>query len=160
MILNSLATTPQILSELVSTIHPDKFKLQRIPGKWSLHEQICHLVDAQQILIDRFKIFEKETHPHIQNYDPPSPDAFDKYLNMDMEVEMNRFPRIRREMIDMLKSYPDTYWSKTGTHENFEPYGTRILLIHCLNVDYAHLFSIEQLGLTKTGKEDEIMVVP
>ncbi len=160
MIQNSLAATPKILTNLLSSIPSEKYKLQRISGKWSLHEQVCHLVDAQQILIERFKIFENEEHPHIKNYDPHSADAVDKYLKMDMNAALDSFPTIRNEMIEMLKSYPDSYWNKTGTHENFEPYGTRILLIHCLNVDYAHLFSIEQLGLTKYGKEDEIMVVP
>ena len=159
-IFNSLAATPLILQNLLSSIPPEKYKLQRIPGKWSLHEQVCHLVDAQQILIERFKMFEVQDNPYIKNYDPGTPVDSDKYLKMNMEVQLNRFPAIRSGMIEMLRGYPEIFWSKKGTHENFEPYSTKILLIHCLNVDYAHLFSIEQLGLTKPGKEDEIMVVP
>jgi len=35
-----------------------------------------------------------------------------------------------------------------------------LLLTHTLNVDYAHVFSIEQLGLTRRGLESGIMTLP
>lgn len=63
-------------------------------------------------------------------------------------------------MISQLKSYDNSYWDKEGRHDAFAPYSTKILLTHAINVDYAHLFSIEQLGLTKPGLENEILTIP
>lgn len=159
-ILDSLSKTPIVLKSLLSTIPEEKRNIKRLPDKWSVHEQVCHLAEAQQILIDRFVLFENSENPMIKNYEPSSHDESEKYILMDMEDSLNRFAIIRKEMIEMLKAYPVLYWDKKGRHESFEPYSTRILLTHCLNVDYAHLFSIEQLGLTKFGKEKEIMVLP
>ena len=77
-----------------------------------------------------------------------------------MKVEMDKFNRLRVEMIEMLRGFDTNYWSLKGEHEIFTPYNTRLLLTHTLNVDYAHIFSIEQLGLTKTEFEDGIMTTP
>ena len=160
IIIKSLSNTPLILRNLLSTIPEEKYKLRRIPGKWSIHEQVCHLVDAQQILTDRFKLFENFETPIIKNYEPSSQHEKDKYMLMNMEHALEQFPVLRKSLIETLRAYPEKFWDKKGLHESFEPYGTRILLMHCLNVDYAHLFSIEQLGLTKPGKEKEIMTLP
>ena len=63
-------------------------------------------------------------------------------------------------MVATLRAFPDAYWQRTGRHTGFTPYSARILLTHALKVDYAHLFSIEQLGLTKPGLEADIISVP
>ena len=159
-ILDSLSNTPRILENLLSAIPEKRYRKKRLPGKWCIHEQVCHLVESQWILIDRFRLFEKSENPYILNYDPASDDDKEKYMQMRMKDSLFRFPGVRKDMINMLTQHPPSFWDKTGKHESFEPYGTRILLMHCLNVDYAHLFSIEQLGLTKPGMEDGIMVLP
>lgn len=159
-LLDILGQTPLILENLLDTIPPERYSLRRLPGKWSIHEQVCHLVDAQQVLIDRFRLFEQQEDPLIRNYEPSPGIDKEPYMHMNMEESLRNFPGIREKMLKMLGSYSPDYWQKQGRHENFSPYGTKILLMHCLNVDYAHLFSIEQLGLTKPGMEEGIMVLP
>ena len=159
-IINSLEDTPLLLNNLLVEIPEDMYRIKRLPGKWCIQEQVCHLVEAQKILIERFKIFEKEENPIIKDYIPTRTNDPDKYFKMDMDESLKRFPVIREDMVNMLRKHPSSFWKKKGKHDSFEPYSTRILLMHCLNIDYAHLFSIEQLGLTKPGLETEIMVLP
>lgn len=159
-IIECLERTPVILNNLLNQISEDLLNVRRVDNKWSIHEQVCHLVDAQKILSERFRKFEAEENPFIKSYIPPDNRSSNYYLEMDMKDELERFPGIRAQMIHMLRGFDSGYWKLEGRHEVFAPYNTQILLTHSLNVDYAHLFSIEQLGLTKPGFEDEIMTLP
>ena len=160
IIIDQLEKTPIVLRALLDHIPRHRYREQRLAGKWTLHEQVCHLVDAQDILVGRFKRFEREVNPHISAHDPAEDQDRDYYLDMDLDAALARFPRIRKDMVEMLRSYPDPYWTRAGSHDQFEPYNTQLLLNHCLAADYSHIFSIEQLGLTKDGHEAEIMVLP
>jgi uncharacterized damage-inducible protein DinB len=159
-VIDCLEKTPVVLNLLLSQIPDNLFRVRRVKGKWSIHEQVCHLTEAQGILIYRFRQFEEEENPLIQAYEPTEerPDTY--YLDMDMTAELESFTKIRAEMTDMFRGFPAPYWEKQGRHDAFTPYNTKLLLTHALNVDYAHLFSIEQLGLTKPEFEDEILIVP
>ena len=159
-IIDCLEKTPVILKSLLSQIPIDLIRTRRVTEKWSIHEQVCHLTEAQGILIGRFKQFESEQNPLIRNYEPTAerPDTY--YLDMDMNVKLESFVQIRAEMVSMLRRFPEEYWGRQGRHDAFTPYNTILLLTHSLNVDYAHIFSIEQLGLTKPEFEDEILTIP
>jgi hypothetical protein len=160
IIIDQLEKTPIVLRALLDHIPRHRYRERRLAGKWTLHEQVCHLVDAQAILIGRFKQFEREVNPHISAHDPVGDQDPDHYLDMELDAALARFPRIRNDMVAMLRSYPDTYWNKAGSHDQFEPYNTQLLLNHCLAADYSHIFSIEQLGLTRDERIAEIMVLP
>lgn len=159
-IIDCLDKTPFILKNLLNQIPHNLYKVRRVKNKWSIHEQICHLVEAQSILKERFILFEKEINPLIKSYQPPINRATDHYQSLDMVQELKKFFSIRAEMVIQLKAYDTDYWQLKGRHEGFEPYSTIILLTHALNVDYAHLFTIEQLGLTKPEFENEIITIP
>lgn len=158
-IISCLEKTPGILINLLNQIPEELYRKRRVSQKWSIHQQVCHLVDAQKILIERFQKFETKVTPHIKNYAPEGIKE-DYYLDFDMSEELSKFPIIRDDMVKMLLNFDKDYWIKTGTHDLFSPYNTQILLSHTLNVDYAHLFSIEQLGLTKEGFESDILTIP
>jgi hypothetical protein len=159
-LIQGLEGFPVILMGLLDKIPHQRIRARRLPGKWSIHEQVCHLIEAQAILMGRFRQFETESNPLITSYHPPADRPADHYFGMDFREELGKFPGLRSEMVAMLRGFPPAYWECQGRHEAFHPYNTRILLTHALNVDYAHLFSIEQLGLTKDGLEDEILTIP
>ena len=159
-LLDCLENTPFVLKTLLDQIPQHRYKIGRVPGKWSIHEQVCHLVDAQNVLWDRFQKFADEENPLIVSYDPLAGKQDGHYLNLDMEEELENFSSKRKELLKMLRRFAPSYWNLAGRHEGFSPYSTRALLVHALNVDYAHLFSIEQLGLTKEGMEVGILSIP
>lgn len=159
-IIDCLEKTTVILKSLLSQIPSELVQARRVKDKWSIHEQVCHLTEAQGILIGRFKQFENEQDPLIEAYEPEEerPDTY--YLDMDMNAELEKFVEIRAGMVSMLRRFPEEYWNRQGRHVAFTPYNTKLLLTHSLNVDYLHLFSIEQLGLTKPEFVDEILTIP
>lgn len=158
--LRSLAQSPAFLSDLLARIPGHRYRERRVAGKWTIHEQVCHLVDAQQILTSRFLQFRDEARPHIRSHLPGQEGHAKQYLAMDMDRAVAEFPAIRADMVRMLADQPAAFWDRQGTHDAFAPYSARLLLMHTLNVDHTHFFSIEQLGLTRDGLEGEIMVLP
>jgi hypothetical protein len=158
-IISCLETTPSILNYLLNQIPRKLFEVRRIKNKWSIHEQLCHLVEAPGILMQRFEKFKTEKNPLIKSYNPGSKRSPTYYLKLNMKVELDKFPIIREEMIQTLRNYDKSYWNLKGRHEVFAPYNNKILLTHTLNVDYAHIFCVEQLGLTKAAFENEIITI-
>lgn len=159
-LITSLENTPYSLELLFKQIPSNRILENRIQNKWNIHEQICHLVDAQRILIERFRKFEIEENPLIKTYNPLENKPENYYLSLNLKNELENFKNLRKEMITMLNGYDSNYWEKTGEHELFSPYSTKLLLIHALNVDYVHLFSIEQLAFTKDEFSNNIITIP
>ena len=147
-----------MLANLLGEIPVERYPMHRKPGSWCIHEQVCHLVDAQQLLMGRFITFHDEEHPVIASHNPTD-GTEPNYMAMDMDAALKEFPAKRKEMVQLLNSFDGAYWQKQGEHEAFSPYSSRTLLRHVMNVDYAHLFSIEQLGLTKEEHAAEIVTV-
>lgn len=169
-LIDGLEKTPDLLEHLIKQIPEFRLKQHRVSGKWSIHDQVCHLVDAQHILLHRFKQFEVEDHPVIKSYNPDIENpasghpvleqAGSDYEKRDLNEQLAKFREMRSSMVRQLRSYEENFWQKEATHEGFDPYNARLLLTHCLHVDFAHMFSIEQLGLTRDEFAHEIMTLP
>lgn len=86
-----LERTPVILNHLLSQIPESRYTEKRVATKWCIHEQVCHLVDAQKILIERFKQFEREKNPLMKSYHPPTGQYSTHYFDKDMKTELARF---------------------------------------------------------------------
>ena len=69
-IISCLEKTTVILNHLFSQISEELYKIRKVEQKWFIHEQICHLIEAQKILIERFFKFDKKKKPYIKSYDP------------------------------------------------------------------------------------------
>lgn len=146
MLIEIMSHTPTVLESLIDQIPSDRRDTRQIEGQWSVKEWLCHLIDAQDILMHRFKQFETEDDPLIADYEPP-PQTDTRYLGRDFNESLVEFAQVGENTVKQLQSYDAAYWKRTGRHESFSPYGTKILLGHTLNVDYAHLFSMERIGL-------------
>ena len=140
-----LSQTPTVLHHIIAEIPTDRLNTRRFKKHWSVTEWLCHLIDAQDVLINRFKQFEVEIDPLIADYEPP-PQSDTRYHDRDFTNAMNQFTALRAKTISWLRTFDEAYWDRCGRHASFSPYGTRILLGHMVNVDYAHLFSIEKIG--------------
>ena len=147
VLIQVLDQTPAVMRHLLSQIPAERQGVRRVENQWCAKEWLGHLVDAQDVLMARFGQFESGPDPLIADYQPPT-QSDTRYLDLDLDAAVARFAGVRSASIRKLQGYDDTFWDLLGRHESFSPYGTRILLNHMLNVDYAHLFGIENAGLT------------
>lgn len=148
-ILTGLRQTHTILMTLVNEIPQARHAIRRIPGKWSIHEPVCHLADVQGMLLERMQGFETEAPYEIQPF-IPGDTVSDAHLHkMEIPQAMADFKRIRETQLTFIDSVSTTYWNKTASHPQYSLYTPLILLRHVLMHDHFHMYRIEELWLTE-----------
>lgn len=77
-----LSQTPVVLQHLPAQIPADRHDTRRVESQWGVNEWLCHLIDAQDVLMGRFTQFETEKDPLIADYGPP-PQSDTRYRDRD-----------------------------------------------------------------------------
>ena len=147
-LIDSLARSPAILTDMLQDIPEGALKLRRKPGKWSIHENACHLAASDQMILERFQRFSHERHPTFKLY-LPGTTVEDNLMDADMDVSMRDFSQSRKAMVELLRTFDDAQWSNAATHPEYALYNPYILLRHTLMHDHFHMYRIEELWLTR-----------
>lgn len=148
-IMECLRQSPEILQGLVNSIPIDGLNTRRIPGKWSIHEHVCHLAEAEAMIFDRFRQFRNLDQPVFEPYLPEGPEQNDSIEPVEIETALADFKNLRGQMIDFVGSFDDKAWNKRALHHEYTIYNAMILLRHTLMHDHFHMYRIEELWLTK-----------
>ena len=149
-IIEALASTPQVLEEMLNEIPGKILKAKRIPGKWTIHEHACHIcIGDRYVLHPRLEQFVNDNHP---KFIPYSGESFDEdfLMNLDLKESLELFKKLRTKSIEMIQDLDPGLWDKEGEHPEYTIYTPRIMVRHFLMHDYFHLYRIEELWLTKT----------
>lgn len=147
-VLTCLQRSPAILHALLSDIPEEMLKVRRIPGKWSIHEHACHLVDVQPMLIERIRTFKQEERPIFKPYLPGDTDSDAHLIQMTLEDTLPKFEAYRQEFVAITGTFLQEELDKRGQHDEYTVYTPRILLRHILMHDHLHMYRIEELWLT------------
>jgi uncharacterized damage-inducible protein DinB len=97
---------PVALRRAVSDLNAEQLRARPVPGKWSVLEVVCHLVDSEQAWCHRMKRVIAEPRPLLIGYDEARFAASLAYHDRDLE----------QELASILQSLPDAAWSFTGVH--------------------------------------------
>jgi uncharacterized damage-inducible protein DinB len=147
-ILAGLSRSPKILAALLTNIPEEMLKVRRIPGKWSIHEHACHLVDVQPMLIERIKAFKHQEHPVFKPYLPGDTDSDAHLIQMALAEALPKFAVYRHELAGLVGTFQLDDLEKHGQHDEYTLYTPHILLRHILMHDHLHMYRIEELWLT------------
>lgn len=148
MKLEILAKAPGLLEELLMEIPVEMLKAKRIKGKWSIHEHAVHLPEAQEMIIERFKIFQREKHPTFVPYLPGNTVSDDYLIDLDLNISLEKFRAGRQELITLLKSFSTRDWANEGSHPEYIKMNPKVWLRHVMMHDHFHMYRIEELWLT------------
>ena len=149
-LIDCLAQSPLILRNLLKQIDPPLYRIQRRPEKWSIHENACHLAQAERMIKGRFGRFQSEQRPNFEVY-LPGRTVSDNLIDLDLEEQLNHFEELRSATIQLLRSFDEKTWEKQADHLEYSQYGSYILLRHTLMHDHFHMYRIEELGFTRDG---------
>jgi DinB family. len=139
----------ETIHELLKGFSEDYLKQRIREDKWSVHEQVAHLVTYQPLFLQRVKTIEKENSPLFERYVADNDPAFLAACGQPMPVLLNGLQMQRSEIIEYLLAVPYEILGRTGRHPK---YGlltitewTEFFLLH----EAHHLFSI--FMLTRAG---------
>lgn len=148
-IISVIRNAPSFLEDLVEEIPEDLLKVRRRPGKWSIHENVCHLAEVHTMMIERFKVFKTEYNPVINPYIPGSDAASDDYLlEIDYDTSLANFRKDRKAMMNVIRSFTTDDWTNEGRHPEYKKFNAEIFLRHIMMHDQLHMYRIEELWLT------------
>lgn len=86
------------------------------PGQWSIQEVVIHLVDSDEIAIDRMKRILTEDNPPLLYADETA--YVDRLFphELDLEDALTVFEIGRRQFARTLRQLPDEAFQRKGTH--------------------------------------------
>ncbi len=147
--LENLRNGPALLKGLMDRVPVEILKLHRIPGKWCIHGHACHIVDVQPMLMQRLQRFLAEASPAFVPYIPDGEDGETPLLKMDLREQLERFPGLRNDLVNVIGSMPERIWERRASHPEYLDYTPEIMIRHIMMHDSLHMYRIEELWLTK-----------
>jgi hypothetical protein len=107
---------PTLLASALAEAPAEALQWRPAPGKWSVHEVICHCADSETNSAMRIRYLVGEDRPAIQGYDQDRWAQRFGYHAMPLEPAMEQVTTVRRWTTDFLRRLPDAAWDRTGTH--------------------------------------------
>jgi len=147
--LDALANGPTFVRELLSEIPQEMLKVQRIPGKWTIHEHAVHMTMVDDIMIARLQMFRDSGQPEIVPYFPDKLEKENSLLDLDLQERLTYFDEARGRFVEALKSLPAEVETRRAKHPEYLEYTPRIMMRHVMMHDFLHCYRIEQLWLTR-----------
>jgi uncharacterized damage-inducible protein DinB len=133
------------LVDIIDGLSEEQVRLQVIPGKWSIFQQITHLQTYQHTFIDRVKEILKGDTPFFDRYNPEADPQFHENCAKSFREVMQDMITTRKEMANEMLHFSETDFQKKGIHPLFGEVNLQqwinIFLLH----EGHHLFAILKL---------------
>ncbi len=105
---------PERLRAAVSGLSCEQCLSRPVPGKWSVLEVVCHLVDTDANIAHRLKRVLSEERPAFERVKPDLMQAALAYHERDVEEELELFDLGRKQMARILRASPPEAWGRVG----------------------------------------------
>ena len=151
-IIRTLQKTPEIILPLIKEVPEENLKRRPEPGKWSVHEHVCHLAEVHDLFFKRLDLMLNEENPVIKPYLPDKDFDEDALLKLDFEECLRRFISDREKLIERIRNLTEEEWKKTAAHDEYSHYSVFIMLRHVAFHDMLHAYRIEEILLKKDWK--------
>ncbi len=146
-VVDALRRAPAIVVPLVRESPVAILKRRPSPGRWSIHEHVCHLAHVHSLFVERLQYMLIKPTPVIAPYLPTEQDADDLLLGMDLDDSLARYVGDRRTLVTRLEQLTPSEWNRTATHAEYRSYSVFIMFRHLALHDFLHAYRIEELVL-------------
>lgn len=136
-----------LLAYAVADLNPDQEQARPGPGKWSIAELVCHLVDTDLVYAERMKRIIAEDEPVLQAFDENAWIARLDSQNMPVEEAVNLFVANRHWMTRILRTCSEADFARVGFHSEEGPQTLAHQLSYMVNhVDHHLRFLFSKRG--------------
>ena len=113
---------PARLKAALAKVPAEAMKWRPGPGKWSVHEVVCHCADSEANGALRIRYLVAETEPLIVGYDQARwAEVFD-YQDAPLAPALATVEAVRENTAALLKRLPEKAWSSSGRHTEYASY--------------------------------------
>lgn len=145
--LGIVRSTPDRLKEALSGVPKKLLTWRPAPGKWSIHEIVCHMRDAERDgYLYRYRKILAEDNPVFPDVDGDKLALERQYGRLSLREVVRDWRAARKEVLAVLKKIKGEQWQRIGAHESLGPMSLEIILKRqALGNDEAHLGQIENI---------------
>jgi hypothetical protein len=93
------------------------------PGKWSVHEIVCHCADSETVAATRIRFVVAEKDPLVLGYDEAGWATTFDYHAHPLELAIAALETARANTVALLRRLPESAWAKVGKHSQSGRYG-------------------------------------
>lgn len=116
---------PAKVRAALAKVPAEAMKWRPAPGKWSVHEIICHCADSEMNAASRIRYVLCEEKPLIVGYDQDRwAEALD-YHAQPLESALAVMDSVRANTVPLLRRLPESAWSRKATHTESGEYGSQ-----------------------------------
>ena len=107
------------IKELIKNLDEDAINTSAEPGKWSIQENLVHIVSYHQVLLMRLDMIIKTDNPYFDRYTSEGDANFDKMKKLLSVELLNRLEEERKNVTDLIFKLDENELQKSGTHQKF-----------------------------------------
>jgi len=141
-----LKTQHLAVAEIVKHIDEQRLNHHSEPGKWSIKDNIAHLVSYQPVFIGRVYQILKGNTPVFDAYRADDEPDFIEARGLSLNDLLGKLNGNRRQILELISNLPDDQLSFKGTHPKYGtltiPEWTEFFLLH----EAHHLFTMFRLA--------------
>lgn len=145
--LGIIRSTPDRLKAALAGVPKKLLTWRPAPGKWSIHEIMCHMRDAERDgYLYRYSRILAEDNPTLPDVDGDKLAQERQYSRLNLREVLRDWRAARKQVLAILKKVKPDQWQRMGTHEHLGPMSLEtILQRQALGNDEAHLGQIENI---------------
>src|SRR6478609_8387852 len=118
-LIDALERAPAIIVPLVREVPAAVMKRRPAPGRWSAHEQACHLAHVHGLFFSRLDQMLREPAPVITPYDPDAAEPNDFLMQMDLDDALQAFVSDRQRLVERVRRLTEDEWQKRAEHGEY-----------------------------------------
>ena len=123
----------KVLQESIAGMTSEHLHARPQPGKWSTHEVVCHLADAEMLYADRIKRVLAEDEPTLFGMDPDVHVPKLARPERVVEEELRLIELVRAQVGHILESLSPADFERIGHHSEAGPLTLQTLLERVTN---------------------------
>lgn len=142
-----LAEHPKRIAVATKHVSPRRLDRERILGEWTAVDVLAHLRACSDARGDVIPLILDGRHPTLRAVDPRKLIDETDYRDLDFATSFRAFARQRARLVTLLRSIPQTAWSRSSRFTGFGTPRERSVLFYAQWVarhERAHVAHIER----------------
>jgi uncharacterized damage-inducible protein DinB len=107
------------IKELIKNLDEDFINKRPEPGKWSIQENLVHIVSYHQVFLTRLDKIFKSDNPYFDRYTSEGDTNFDIMKKLLPVELLNHLEEERKKVTDIIFKLNKSELQKSGTHQKF-----------------------------------------
>ncbi len=135
---------PKLIKEALAKVPAEALMWRPAPGKWSVHEVVCHCADSETTASVRIRFLIGEDNPTIVGYDQDRWARRFDYHGLPLDLALRQVEQVRAWTADLIRRLPEAAWARAGTHSESGHYtGAQWLALYAEHLE-VHARQIER----------------